>query len=176
MEVIDRPEPGPAEPGFVVVRPEAIGLCGSDFHYFHGDMGSVRDDELYPRVQGHEFSAIVEDVGADCPPGLAAGQRVAVWPVIECGTCHACRIGRGNACEQISLIGIHMDGALQYVDDYRGFLEALGGYRAQYLLIVDVRCGDHATFASSQQNIPGSAVDGMNRAARVLGFPELAEE
>jgi threonine dehydrogenase-like Zn-dependent dehydrogenase len=113
MEVIDRPEPGPAAPGFVVVRPEAIGLCGSDFHYFHGDMGSVRDDELYPRVQGHEFSAIVEDVGSDCAPGIAAGQRVAVWPVIECGSCHACRIGRGNACEQIKLIGIHLDGALQ---------------------------------------------------------------
>ena len=113
MEVVDVPEPGPAEPGFVVVRPEAVGLCGSDFHYFHGDMGSVRDDELYPRVQGHEFSAIVEEVGPDGPPGLAAGQRVAVWPVIECGACHACRIGRGNACERIRLIGIHMDGALQ---------------------------------------------------------------
>jgi threonine dehydrogenase-like Zn-dependent dehydrogenase len=113
MEVIDRPEPGPAEPGFVVVRPEAIGLCGSDFHYFHGGMGSVPDDELYPRVQGHEFSAIVEEVGADCPPGLATGRRVAVWPVLECGACHACRLGRGNACEQIRLIGIHLDGALQ---------------------------------------------------------------
>ena len=66
----------------VVVRPEAIGLCGSDFHYFHGDLGSVSDDELYPRIQGHEFSAIVEDVGPGCPAGIATGQRVAVWPVI----------------------------------------------------------------------------------------------
>ena len=113
MEVVDLPEPGPAEPGCVVVRPETIGLCGSDFHYFHGNMGSVSDDELYPRIQGHEFSAIVEDVGPGCPPGLASGQRVAVWPVIACGRCRACAIGRGNACEQIRLIGIHMDGALQ---------------------------------------------------------------
>ena len=113
MEVVDLPEPGPAERGCVVVRPETVGLCGSDFHYFHGNMGSVRDDELYPRVQGHEFSAIVEDVGPDCPPGLAPGQRVAVWPVIACGACHACLVGRGNACERIQLIGIHMDGALQ---------------------------------------------------------------
>jgi threonine dehydrogenase-like Zn-dependent dehydrogenase len=113
MEVVDLPEPGPAEPGRVVVRPETVGLCGSDFHYFHGDLGSVRDDELYPRVQGHEFSAIVEDVGLDCPPGLAPGQRVAVWPVVACGSCHACRVGRDNACERISLIGIHTDGALQ---------------------------------------------------------------
>jgi threonine dehydrogenase-like Zn-dependent dehydrogenase len=113
MEVVDLPEPGPAGPGCVVVRPETVGLCGSDFHYFHGNMGSVPDDELYPRIQGHEFSAIVEDVGPDCPPGLAAGQRVAVWPVVACGTCHACRLGRGNACERISLIGIHTDGALR---------------------------------------------------------------
>jgi threonine dehydrogenase-like Zn-dependent dehydrogenase len=113
MVVVDVPEPGPAETGHVVVRPETIGLCGSDFHYFHADLGSVRDDELYPRIQGHEFSAIVEDVGPGCPPGLVSGQRVAVWPVIACGTCHACQLGRGNACERIQLIGIHLDGALQ---------------------------------------------------------------
>jgi L-gulonate 5-dehydrogenase len=38
---------------------------------------------------------------------------VAIWPVIACGSCHACRLGRGNACERIDLIGIHRDGALQ---------------------------------------------------------------
>jgi threonine dehydrogenase-like Zn-dependent dehydrogenase len=113
MTVVDLPEPGPAEPGCIVIRPETVGLCGSDFHYFHGNIGSVSDDELYPRVQGHEISAVVEEVGADCPPGLATGQRVAVWPLIACGSCHACRMGRDNACEWISLIGIHRDGALQ---------------------------------------------------------------
>ena len=113
MEVVDVPEPGPAAAGCVVVRPEAVGICGSDFHYFHGNLGTATDDDLYPRIQGHEFSAIVEDVGADCPPGLASGQRVAVWPVIACGTCHACALGLGNACERIRLIGIHRDGALQ---------------------------------------------------------------
>jgi L-gulonate 5-dehydrogenase len=113
MEVVDVPEPGPAEPGCVVVRPETIGICGSDFHYFHGNLGSVTDDELYPRIQGHEFSAIIEDVGPGCPPALEAGRRVAVWPVIACGSCHACLRGLGNACERIALIGIHRDGALQ---------------------------------------------------------------
>lgn len=113
MEVVDVPEPGPPEPGHVVIRPETVGLCGSDFHYFHGDLGSVSDDELYPRILGHEFSAIVDEVGADCPPGLAPGQRVAVWPVLACGSCYACRNGRGNACERIRLIGVHLDGALQ---------------------------------------------------------------
>jgi threonine dehydrogenase-like Zn-dependent dehydrogenase len=105
MRVVDVPEPDGPGAGELLVRPEAVGLCGSDFHYFHGHLDGV----LYPRIQGHEFSAIVE-AGA---PGFAAGQRVAVWPVSACGECYACRIGRENACERISLIGIHSDGALQ---------------------------------------------------------------
>ena len=114
MELADVREPVAPGPGEVQVRPETVGLCGSDFHYFHGDIGLTEDaDDLYPRIQGHEFSAIVEDVGSDCPPGLAAGQRVAVWPVTACGECACCRMGRENACENISLIGIHKNGALQ---------------------------------------------------------------
>jgi len=113
MAVVDLPDPGPTAPGCVLIRPETVGLCGSDFHYFHGNIGSVSDDDLYPRVQGHEISAVIEDVGLNCPPGLTSGQRVAIWPLIACGDCSACRIGRENACERISLIGVHRDGALQ---------------------------------------------------------------
>lgn len=114
MEVADVREPDAAGTGELLVRPEAVGLCGSDFHYFHGDIGLTEDpDLLYPRVQGHEFSAIVEDVGAGCADGFVRGQRVAVWPLSACGHCRCCRIGRDNACENISLIGIHVDGALQ---------------------------------------------------------------
>jgi L-gulonate 5-dehydrogenase len=108
MSVADVAEPAGPRPGELLVRPEAVGLCGSDFHYFHGHLGGA-----YPRVQGHEFSAIVEAAGEGCPPGLATGRRVAVWPLSACGECHACSIGRENACERISLIGIHSDGALQ---------------------------------------------------------------
>ena len=114
MEVADVREPDAAGVGELLIRPETVGLCGSDFHYFHGDIGLTDDpDDLYPRIQGHEFSAIVESVGPDCPPGFTAGQRVAVWPVTACGHCACCRMGRENACENISLIGIHTDGALQ---------------------------------------------------------------
>ncbi len=114
MEVADVREPGQPGPGELLVRPESVGLCGSDFHYFHGDIGLTEDpDDLYPRIQGHEFSAIVELVGPECPAGLAAGQRVAIWPVTACGHCACCRLGRENACENISLIGIHKNGALQ---------------------------------------------------------------
>jgi L-gulonate 5-dehydrogenase len=114
MEVVGVPEPGAPGPGDVLVAPEAVGLCGSDFHSFTGDIGTIDDPStLYPRIQGHEAAGTILDVGPDCPAELVAGTRVALWPVGACGTCYACRIGRGNACVRISLIGVHRDGALQ---------------------------------------------------------------
>jgi threonine dehydrogenase-like Zn-dependent dehydrogenase len=114
MEVVRVPEPGEPGRGEVLVRPEAVGLCGSDFHYFLGDIGTIDDpSSLYPRIQGHEAAGTILAVGPDCPPELDPGSRVALWPVSSCGRCYACRIGHGNACVNISLIGVHEDGALQ---------------------------------------------------------------
>lgn len=114
LEVGSVPEPGEPGPGQVLIRPEAVGLCGSDFHYFTGDIGTIDDPStLYPRIQGHEAAGTILAVGPDCPPGLTVGARVALWPVHGCGHCYPCRIGRPNACVEISLIGVHQDGALQ---------------------------------------------------------------
>ena len=91
-----------------------MGLCGSDFHYFLGDIGTIEDPStLYPRIQGHEAAGTILALGPGCPDRLSVGQRVALWPVSACGRCYACRIGRPNACVEISLIGVHTDGALQ---------------------------------------------------------------
>jgi len=113
MRVTDVPEAGEPGDGEVLVRPEAVGLCGSDFHYFLGHLGDAVGTDLYPRVQGHEFAGALEAVGPGCPAGLRIGERVAVWPVTACGHCYPCRIGRRNVCSNISLVGIHRDGALQ---------------------------------------------------------------
>jgi threonine dehydrogenase-like Zn-dependent dehydrogenase len=114
MEVVTVPEPGEPGPGEVLVRPDAVGLCGSDFHYFLGDIGTIDDPStLFPRIQGHEAAGTVLATGDGCPPAIAPGARVALWPVTGCGRCYACRIGRPNACAEISLIGVHRDGALQ---------------------------------------------------------------
>ena len=113
MELREAPDPGEPGSGEVLVRPEAVGLCGSDFHYFHGDIADALGIELYPRVQGHEAAGILEAVGPDCPPQLQRGQRVALWPLVACGHCYPCRIGRDNVCANINLIGIHRDGMLQ---------------------------------------------------------------
>jgi L-gulonate 5-dehydrogenase len=113
MRVVEVPGPGQPGVGEVTVRPEAVGLCGSDYHYFLGDIGAVPDSQLYPRVQGHETAGILEEVGPDCPPHLRPGDRVAIWPVASCGHCYPCRIGRRNVCVNLSLVGVHRDGALQ---------------------------------------------------------------
>ena len=113
IRVVDVSEPGAPGTGHVLIRPEAVGLCGSDFHYFLGDIGAVSDEERFPRIQGHEVSAVIEELGPECPPHLEAGMRIAIWPHTSCGECYPCRIGRSNACVNLNLIGIHRDGALQ---------------------------------------------------------------
>jgi threonine dehydrogenase-like Zn-dependent dehydrogenase len=54
MTLVEAPEPGAPGPGEVIVRSEAVGFFGSDFHYFTGDLGAVPQAKLYPRIQGHE--------------------------------------------------------------------------------------------------------------------------
>jgi threonine dehydrogenase-like Zn-dependent dehydrogenase len=96
--------PGPARAGNVIVRPEAVGICGSDFHLFSGDVGALSGArDFYPRIQGHEVSAIAEDTG----------DRVAIWPLLPCGDCYPCRAGRPNVCPRFRLVGVHLDGGLQ---------------------------------------------------------------
>ena len=68
---------------------------------------------FFPRIQGHELCAVIAETGPDCPRGLRAGDRVAVWPLRGCRRCYPCRIGRANACVSLELVGIHRDGGLQ---------------------------------------------------------------
>ena len=110
MQVLDLPAPGEPGPGEVIVRPQAVGICGSDFHYFLGEIG---DQAQFPRIQGHEVGAVVESVGPDCSRGLSPGDPVALHPLSYCGECYPCRIGRTNVCDNFSLIGIHTDGGFQ---------------------------------------------------------------
>ncbi|MEA2418663.1 MAG: L-gulonate 5-dehydrogenase [Thermoleophilaceae bacterium] len=110
MELADLPEPGEPGPGEVLVRPQAVGICGSDFHFLLGELG---DGSEFPRIQGHEVGATVESVGSDCRRGLRSGDSVALHPLSYCGKCYPCRIGRTNVCDNFSLIGIHEDGGFQ---------------------------------------------------------------
>ncbi|HTX31553.1 MAG TPA: alcohol dehydrogenase catalytic domain-containing protein [Solirubrobacteraceae bacterium] len=108
-----RPEPGDPGPGQVLLRPEAVGICGSDFHFIAGELSEQAGGSQFPRVLGHEVAARIVALGPDCRPELEPGQRVALYPLLACGHCYPCRVDRPNACDNFSLIGIHSDGGLQ---------------------------------------------------------------
>jgi len=113
MSIVDRPEPGEPGPGQVLVHPEAVGICGSDYHFFSGHLSEAAGGSGFPRVLGHEVGATIAAVGPECRPDLASGQRIAMLPISNCGRCYPCSVGRPNACDNFSLVGIHTDGGLQ---------------------------------------------------------------
>ncbi|MFW6205555.1 MAG: zinc-binding dehydrogenase, partial [Actinomycetota bacterium] len=113
MGLADVPEPAEPGPGQVVVRPEAVGICGSDYHFLTGELVTPPEfGPQFPRIQGHEVAARVVALGPGCPPELQVGQRVALFPMAWCGECYACTHGRQNACPNFRLIGVHVEGAL----------------------------------------------------------------
>jgi L-iditol 2-dehydrogenase len=87
----------------VLLRVEAVGICGSDVHYYkQGRIGS--DVVKFPFIIGHECSAIVEQTGKKVRR-VKAGDRVAVDPAISCGGCDQCRAGRKNTCRNLKFLG-----------------------------------------------------------------------
>lgn len=105
LAVEERPAPV-AGPGEALVRPRAVGICGTDYHIFEGKHPFLS----YPRIMGHELAVEVVSV----PPGsaVAAGEVVAVNPYLSCGTCRTCRAGRSNCCETLKVLGVHCDGGM----------------------------------------------------------------
>jgi L-gulonate 5-dehydrogenase len=111
--VRQRPDPPGPDHGEVVIRPEAVGICGSDYHFVTGQLSDAAGGSQFPRVQGHEFAGTITALGTGCRAELGVGRRVAVWPLHVCGRCYPCSIGRPNTCDQLRLTGIHIDGGLQ---------------------------------------------------------------
>jgi threonine dehydrogenase-like Zn-dependent dehydrogenase len=115
MEMVDVPEPPEPGPGQVVVGSMAVGICGSDYHFFAGHLTEEAGGGpgAFPKIQGHEVGGTVMAVGPDCGPELEQGRPVALYPLSACGKCYPCRAGRPNTCDNFQLIGIHVDGGLQ---------------------------------------------------------------
>ena len=91
----------------VRIRVMACGVCGTDVHIYHGEVGSA--EVTPPVVLGHEYAGIVEEVGADVK-GLVPGDHVAVDPNIYCGACTPCRDGKKQFCEHLQALGVTRDG------------------------------------------------------------------
>jgi L-iditol 2-dehydrogenase len=88
------PEPGPGEQ---LVRVTAVGICGSDLHWY--DQGGIGDAQIsHPLVLGHEGAGVIAD-------GPRRGERVAIDPAIPCGVCRPCRDGYRNLCPRVRFAG-----------------------------------------------------------------------
>ena len=104
MSVEEVPAPE-VEPGMVVVRPTATGICGSEIEGYLGKMGN----RTPPLVMGHEFAGTVTELGDGVDEALL-GRTVAVNPLSSDGTCKLCLAGLTNLCPNRRLVGIHSPG------------------------------------------------------------------
>ena len=91
------PEP---QAGDALVRVDAVGICGSDMHAWHGH----DPRRVPPLILGHEACGTVIE-------GTEPGSRVVVNPLINCGVCEYCMTGRTNLCPSRELIGMRLAGA-----------------------------------------------------------------
>jgi len=98
------PDPGPGE---IQVAVKAVGVCGSDLHYFsEGGIGDARC--LYPMVLGHEPAGVVVKTGPGVS-GWSAGDRAILEPAIYCYHCELCMTGHHNVCSNIRFMSMPAD-------------------------------------------------------------------
>lgn len=103
LELQERPRPQAAS-GEVVLKIDAVGVCGSDMHAWHG-----KDPRRQPGlVLGHEFVGTVVESTA---PGFDIGTRFTGNPLVTCGVCDFCVQGRTNLCTDRTMIGMSRPGA-----------------------------------------------------------------
>ncbi|MEO9153273.1 MAG: alcohol dehydrogenase catalytic domain-containing protein, partial [Lapillicoccus sp.] len=97
LRLAEESAPGPAPDGHSTVAVSAVGICGSDLHWF--SEGAIGDARLTsPLVLGHEM-------GGRVLSGPLAGQRVAIDPAIPCERCAVCRSGDANLCPDVVFAG-----------------------------------------------------------------------
>ena len=98
LRIEDRPEPQPGKDE-VVVEVAAVGICGSDVHYYdHGRIGDFI--VVDPMIVGHESAGVIVDVGSDVDRDRI-GQLVAMEPGVPCRSCRQCLAGRYNLCPDV---------------------------------------------------------------------------
>ncbi|MHA8088080.1 zinc-binding alcohol dehydrogenase family protein [Aquirufa sp. Wall-65K1] len=102
---IEKPVP---KAGEVLLRIGMVGFCGGDLNGFKG----LFELQEYPNVLGHEVGATIEEIGPEVPATWQVGQRVTIYPYLNCGTCVSCRKGRRNACQDNKTMGVRRPGAM----------------------------------------------------------------
>ena len=96
-----------SKPGHAIVKVRSASICGSDVGAYRGHNVLV----TYPRILGHEVAGEIFEIGPN-EKGLKKGDKVILDPYIYCGKCYPCSIGRTNCCENLQVLGVHVDGGM----------------------------------------------------------------
>ncbi len=104
LEMVDI-EPKEPDDNEVQIKTMACGICGTDFHAYHGKHLTVK----YPVIPGHELSGVVVRTGSKVK-SFHPGDHVVVDPNITCGHCDYCKEGKENFCENMRSVGINYSG------------------------------------------------------------------
>lgn len=156
LELADTPIPEIKHDNEVLLRLAAMGVCGSDIHYFNE--GRIGDQVItFPFSIGHECSAIVEKVGKNVKH-LKPGQKVAVEPAISCGHCDQCLSGRPHTCRKLRFMGAP--------GQYEGCL-------SEYIVMPEENC------FLIDENMPltsGALVEPLSIGAYAVKLSEVKEE
>lgn len=174
------PRPGPGE---VLVKVSAVGVCGSDTHYFdHGRIGRFVIDQ--PLVLGHEAAGVIAEAGPGVT-GLQVGQRVSIEPGRPDFTCEQCLAGRYNLCPEMrffatppidgafaELVVVHQAMAHVVPDGVSDEAAAL----LEPLSVAVWACGKGAVGAGSRVLVTGAGAIGLLcvQVARALGATRIA--
>jgi len=102
----ERPVPKP-QIDEVLVRIKAASICGTDLHFFRGEL-SIKES----RVLGHDFSGVVEAIGKSVTM-FRRGDRVTSEIMRYCGECYYCLSGNYHLCVDNTFMGFEIDGAFQ---------------------------------------------------------------
>ncbi len=103
VQLKDYPDPDLVV-GDVIIKINAVGICGSDMHAYHG-----HDPRRKPGlVMGHELSGVVHKTASS---RFAVGDRVTANPLIRCRNCSYCLDGRDNICSNRTMVGMTRPGA-----------------------------------------------------------------
>jgi threonine dehydrogenase-like Zn-dependent dehydrogenase len=102
---IAKPSIGPEE---VLLKIGMVGFCGGDLNGFKG----LFELQEYPNVLGHEVGGTIEALGSQVPESFKLGNKVTLYPYLNCGKCISCRKGRRNACQDNKTMGVRRPGAM----------------------------------------------------------------
>ena len=92
MEMDEIPDPRIVKDNEVLIEMKAVGVCGSDMHYYtNGSIGTQIAE--FPFIMGHEGSGRIVETGANVSK-VKIGDRIAIDPLVACGKCEQCMSGR----------------------------------------------------------------------------------